>query len=35
MGGIAIYVNGTWRYNDSEKHEYSPKDLSKWKALDL
>lgn len=35
MGGIAIYVNGTWRYNDSEKYEYNPKDLSKWKVLDL
>ncbi|MEW6407790.1 MAG: DEAD/DEAH box helicase family protein [Patescibacteria group bacterium] len=35
IGGIAIYVNGTWRYNDSEKYEYDPKDLSKWKVLDL
>jgi len=35
MGGIAIYVNGTWRYNDNEKYEYNPKDLSKWKVLDL
>ncbi|MFH1780465.1 MAG: DEAD/DEAH box helicase family protein [Candidatus Nealsonbacteria bacterium] len=35
FGGIAIYVNGTWRYNDSEKYEYNPKDLSKWKVLDL
>ena len=34
-GGIAIYVNGTWRYNDNEKYEYNPKDLSKWKVLDL
>lgn len=35
MGGITIYVNGTWRYNDNEKYEYNPKDLSKWKVLDL
>jgi len=35
MGGIALYVNGTWRYNDNEKYEYNPKDLSKWKVLDL
>jgi len=35
IGGIAIYVNGTWRYNDNEKYEYNPKDLSKWKVLDL
>jgi type III restriction enzyme len=35
MGGITIYVNGTWRYNDNEKYEYNPKDLSGWKVLDL
>ena len=35
IGGIAIYVNGTWRYNDNEKYEYNQKDLSKWKVLDL
>lgn len=35
VGGITIYVNGTWRYNDSEKYKYDPKDLSKWKVLDL
>ena len=34
-GGIAIYVNGTWRYNDSEKYQYNPSDLSSWKILDL
>ena len=35
MGGIAIYVNGTWRYNDNEKYEYDPNDLSSWKVLEL
>jgi len=35
IGGIAIYVNGTWRYNDSEKYQYNPKDLSEWKVLNL
>lgn len=35
IGGIAIYVNGTWRYNDSEKYEYNPNDLSSWKVLNL
>ncbi len=35
FGGIAIYVNGTWRYNDSEKYEYDPNDLSSWKVLNL
>lgn len=35
IGGIAIYVNGTWRYNDKEKYEYNPDDLSNWKILSL
>jgi type III restriction enzyme len=35
MGGIAIYVNGTWRYNDNDKYEYNANDLSNWKILDL
>lgn len=34
-GGIAIYVNGTWRYNDNKKYEYNPNDLSSWKVLDM
>lgn len=34
-GGIAILVNGTWRYNDKEKYEYNPKDLSIWKVLSI
>ncbi len=34
-GGIAIFVNGTWRYNDEEKYEYNANDLSSWKVLDL
>jgi len=35
FGGIAIFVNGTWRYNDDERYEYDPKDLSNWKVIDL
>ncbi|KKQ00894.1 MAG: hypothetical protein UW53_C0015G0020 [Candidatus Giovannonibacteria bacterium GW2011_GWA1_44_25] len=35
IGGIAVYVNGTWRYNDKEKYEYDPNDLSDWKILIL
>jgi type III restriction enzyme len=35
IGGIAINVNGTWRYNDNEKYEYDLADLSGWKVLDL
>ncbi|PIN77840.1 hypothetical protein COV15_01235 [Candidatus Woesearchaeota archaeon CG10_big_fil_rev_8_21_14_0_10_34_12] len=34
-GGIAIYVNGTWRYNDKEKYEYNPNNLSEWKVLEI
>ena len=34
-GGIAININGTWRYNDNEKYEYNPDDLSKWKVLEV
>ncbi|MBI2101968.1 DEAD/DEAH box helicase family protein [Candidatus Woesearchaeota archaeon] len=34
-GGIAIFVNGTWRYNDKETYEYNLNDLSSWKILDI
>lgn len=34
-GGIAIFVNGTWRYNDKEKYEYNLNDLSSWKILEI
>lgn len=34
-GGIAIFVNGTWRYNDNKKYEYNPNDLSSWKILEI
>ncbi|KAF0138271.1 MAG: type III restriction protein res subunit, partial [Stygiobacter sp.] len=34
-GGIAIFVNGTWRYNDKEKYEYNPNELSSWKILEI
>jgi type III restriction enzyme len=33
-GGIVIYVNGTWRYNDDEKYVYNPNNLSNWKLLE-
>jgi len=35
FGGIAIFVNGTWRYNDQEKYEYNVNDLSSWKVLEF
>jgi len=34
-GGIVIFVNGTWRYNDKDKYEYNPNNLSDWKVLDI
>ncbi len=35
IGGIAIFVNGTWRFNDKEKYEYNPNNLSEWKVLEF
>lgn len=35
IGGIAIHINGTWRYNDNEKYKYDPDDFSNWKVLKL
>lgn len=32
-GGIAIFVNGSWRYNDKETYTYDETDLSNWKLL--
>lgn len=34
-GGIAIYVNGSWRYNDNENYRYDETNLSKWKFLKI
>ncbi|PIN89450.1 hypothetical protein COU60_03580 [Candidatus Pacearchaeota archaeon CG10_big_fil_rev_8_21_14_0_10_34_76] len=34
-GGITIYENGSWRYNDLEKYEYNSNNLSSWKILEL
>jgi len=34
-GGIVIYVNGSWRYNDNEEYEYDLGNLSKWKILEI
>jgi len=34
-GGIAIFVRGTWRYNDNKKYVYNPNDLSNWKILEI
>tara|TARA_Y100000310_G_scaffold334442_1_gene414220 strand:+ start:2071 stop:4257 length:2187 start_codon:yes stop_codon:yes gene_type:complete len=34
-GGIVIESHGSWRYNDEEKFEYNPNDLSSWKVLEV
>lgn len=34
-GGIAICVNGSWRYNDNEKYTYNEDDLNDWKFLKI
>jgi len=34
-GGIAIYVNGSWRYNDGATYSYNEKDLNNWKFLKI
>jgi len=35
FGGIVIYINGSWRYNDNKKYKYNPDDLSSWKVLNI
>lgn len=35
MGGIAININSTWRYNDNKKYKYDENDLSDWKILNI
>ena len=35
FGGIAIFENGEWLYNDSEDYEYDEKDFSDWKSLSI
>lgn len=34
-GGIVIESRGSWRYNDKQKYQYNPNDLSDWKVLEL
>lgn len=34
-GGLVIFENGTWRYNDDENYHYDPNDLSNWKILEI
>jgi len=35
LGGIVIESRGSWRYNDKEKYNYNPNDLSEWKVLEI
>ena len=35
FGGIAVFENGEWLYNDNEEYEYDDKDFSDWQPLDL
>jgi len=34
-GGITIFVNGSWRYNDNEIYTYDENNLSDWKLLSI
>jgi type III restriction enzyme len=34
-GGIAIFVDGSWRYNDNDVYTYDPNNLTPWKILDI
>lgn len=35
FGGIAIFENNTWLYNDNEKYVYAENDFSDWKRIIL
>ena len=35
FGGIVIKDKNSWRYNDSKKYSYDPRNLKNWKFLDL
>ena len=35
FGGIAVFENGEWLYNDNEEYEYDDKDFSDWEPLIL
>jgi len=34
-GGIAVNINGSWKYNDNETYHYKEDDFSDWKFLNL
>ena len=35
FGGITVFENGEWLYNDNEEYAYDGSDFSDWKPLDL
>jgi len=35
FGGIVLKDKSSWRYSDSKKYSYDPKNLTDWKFLDL
>ena len=35
FGGITVFEDGEWLYNDNKEYEYDDKDFSDWKSLDL
>lgn len=35
LGGIVLKDKNSWRFSDTKKYSYDPKNLSKWKFLDL
>lgn len=35
FGGIILKDKGSWRISDTEKYEYNPHDLKKWRFLEL
>ena len=34
-GGLVIYENGTWRYNDQVEYKYNENDLNNWKIFEI
>lgn len=35
FGGIAVFVQNKWKYNDNEEYHYDEQDFSDWKLLKL
>jgi type III restriction enzyme len=35
LGGIVVYKNGSWYYNNKEKYEYNENDFSSWEILEI